>query len=337
MRRLGCLFLLIVLMAVAAGALGVWALGTSVGLIESSHVLRLVATGGVVLGVLLIVALARLLRSLATPVDALVEAAGHIEEGDYSARVDARGPRDLRTLARAFNAMSARLEETDRQRRAYLADVTHELRTPLAVIQGHLEAVLDGVYPADQEHLEPIIEQARTLDGLIEDLRTLTLVETGSLTLRREPLDLAVLINDTVAALRPGASRRAVEIRTEAPTDLPALEADPVRIRSVLANLLTNAIRHTPEGGVVTVRAAVDGPVLRVSVHDTGEGFPADLLPHIFERFVKGPGSEGSGLGLAIARDLIAAHGGTIEARNDPGGGAVIDFGLPLAGSSRAA
>src|SRR5205807_7603544 len=158
--------------------------------IEASHVARFVAIGGVILGLLLILGLARLVRSLATPVDALVEAAGHIEEGNFSARVEVRGPGDLRTLARAFNAMSARLEETDRQRRAYLADVTHELRTPLAVIQGHLEAVLDGVYPADREHLEPIIEQARTLDGLIEDLRTLTLVETGSLTLRREPVDL---------------------------------------------------------------------------------------------------------------------------------------------------
>jgi two-component system sensor histidine kinase BaeS len=225
--------------------------------------------------------------------------------------------------------MSARLEETDRRRRASLADISHELRTPLTVVQGQLEAVIDGVYPADAAHLAPILEQVRTLDGLIEDLRTLTLVETGGLTLRKEPVDLAVLVNDAAAALRTVASARRVELRTEIAADLPAVEADPVRIRSVLSNLLTNAIRHTPEGGLVTVTAAAEAGLLRVAVRDTGQGFPPDLLPHVFERFVKAPGSAGSGLGLSIAHDLVTAHGGTIAARNEAGG-AVVEFTLPL-------
>ena len=123
---------------------------------------------------------------------------------DFSARVPVRGPGDVRSLARAFNAMSARLEETDRQRRASLADITHELRTPLTVIQGQLEAVIDGVYPADAAHLAPILDQVRTLDGLIEDLRTLTLVDSGGLTLRREPVDMAVLVSGARRAAADG-------------------------------------------------------------------------------------------------------------------------------------
>jgi two-component system sensor histidine kinase BaeS len=333
-RGFGCLFVFVVLLAVAVGATGVWAVGTAVGFIESTHVGRLVAIGAVVVGGLLVLGGAGMVRSFARPVDELVDAAGRVEDGDYSARVDVRGPRDLRSLARAFNAMSARLEETDRQRRAYLADVTHELRTPLTVIQGQLEGVIDGVYPPDALHLTPILDQIRTLDGLIDDLRTLTLVETGGLTLRREALDVAVLITDTLTALRPTATAGGVELVTDLAKDLPVVEADPIRIRSVLSNLVTNAIRLTPDGGSVTVAATADGSRLHVAVHDTGQGFAPDLLPRAFERFVKGADSTGSGLGLAIARDLVSAHGGTIEARNETGG-AVVEFALPLAVPNR--
>jgi two-component system sensor histidine kinase BaeS len=225
--------------------------------------------------------------------------------------------------------MSARLEETDRQRRAYLADVTHELRTPLTVIQGQLEGVIDGVYPSDAAHLTPILEHVRTLDGLIEDLRTLTLVETGGLSLRREAVDMAVLITDAVAGLEPAAAARSVQLRTSFAGDLPVVDADPVRIRRVLSNLLANGIRHSAAGGTVTVVASAEPGWLRVAVRDTGQGFPPELLPHVFERFVKAPDSPGSGLGLSIARDLIVAHGGTISARNEAVG-AVVEFTLPL-------
>lgn len=329
MWRFGCLLSLVTLVAVAAGATGLWAVGTALGLIGSSGIGRLVAVGAVIVGFLLLLATVRLVRSFARPVGELVDAAGRVEDGDYSARVAVRGPRDLRSLARAFNAMSARLEATDRQRRADLADVTHELRTPLTVIQGQLEALVDGVHPPDAVHLASVLDQVHTLDGLIEDLRTLTLVETGGLTLHREPVDMAVLISATADSLSPAAAARGVDVRATSLRELPVVEADPVRIRSVLSNLATNAIRHTPPGGVVAITAALEPGWLMVAVRDSGEGFPPDLLPRVFERFVKGTTSTGSGLGLAIARDLVIAHGGTIVARNEAGGG-VVEFRLPL-------
>ncbi len=335
MRGFGCLFVLVVLLAVAAGGAGVWALATAFGFIDASHAGRVVATGGVVLGLVLLFGVVRLARAFARPVDDLVEAASRVEEGDYSARVTVKGPRDLRSLARAFNAMSARLEETDRQRRAYLADVTHELRTPLSVIQGQLEGVIDGIYAPDPERLRALLEQVQTLDGLIGDLRTLTLVETGGLALRREPVDVGVLVNGAVDALRATAATGRVDLRVDVGTGLPTLEADPVRLRSVLSNLLVNALRHTPPGGTVTAEVSADPAAVHVLVRDTGPGFPPDLLPHVFERFVRTPESSGSGLGLAIARDLVMAHGGTITARNEAGG-AVVAFSLPLAAEHRA-
>jgi signal transduction histidine kinase len=333
MRRVGCLFAFVVLLALGAGAALVWAVGTAVGAVSGGPYGHVGAPLAVVVGVLLIAGVARIIRSVARPVDELVDAARRVEDGDYSTRVAPRGPGDVRSLARAFNAMSARLEEVDRQRRASLADNSHELRTPLTVVQGQLEAVIDGVYPADAAHLAPILAQVHTLDRLIEDLRTLAQLDSGTLSLRREPVDLAVLVTDTVAGLTPSAVARGVTLMADVPAGLPVIEADPVRLRSVLSNLLTNAIRVTPAGGRVTIGTAVDaaaGSVL-VRVHDTGPGFSPELLPHVFERFVRAADSSGSGLGLAIARDLVTAHGGTIEARNEDRG-ATVEVRLPVAG-----
>ncbi len=333
-RRFGCLFVLLILFAASAGGFGLWTIGTSFGFIGAPEHIRILAAVGLVIGLLVVLSIGRAVGRMAAPVDELVGAAGSVESGDYSVRVAERGSSELRSLARAFNSMSARLQETDRLRRTYLADVTHELRTPLAVIQGQLEAVLDGVYPADASHLAPILEATRTLDGLIDDLRTLTLVETGSLTLDREPTDLALLVNDAIGSFRAAADLAKVTLTADLPIELPAVDVDPVRIRSVLSNLLANALRHTPEGGRVAVRARAEAGrtgFASVAVTDTGPGIPEKLLPRVFDRFVKGPGSEGSGLGLAIARDLVAAHGGTITARNEPGNGTTVEFSLPVA------
>lgn len=328
--QLGCLVVLLLFVASTIGAVGVWAIATTVGIVGSSEIGRAVAIGLLVLGIVGVLGIARRVRSFAAPLDELVEAAGRIQDGDYSVRVATRGPGGMRLLGHAFNDMSARLEATDRQRRTYLADVTHELRTPLSVIQGQLEAVLDGVYPADREHLEPLLAEARRLDALIEDLRTLTLVETGGLTLHREAVDLAVLVNDAVGSFQAAAKEAGIAVLATVPADLPVVEADPIRLRSVLTNLVANAVRHTPAGGSVRVAAASRPGVVQITVTDTGPGFPPDLLPRVFERFVKGTGSEGSGLGLAIARDLVVAHGGTISARNETGGGATVAFTLPV-------
>ena len=190
---------------------------------------------------------------------------------------------------------------------------------------------MDGVYPADREHLEPIVAEAKRLDGLIEDLRTLTLVETGGLSLHRESVDVAVLVNDVVASFRAAALEASIDVSAVVPADLPVVDADPIRLRSVVTNLLANALRHTPGGGSVRVTVTAPGAgLVRVAVTDTGPGFAPELLPKVFDRFVKGASSEGSGLGLAIARDLVVAHGGTISARNETGGGATVEFTLPV-------
>jgi len=236
----------------------------------------------------------------------------------------------MRRMARAFRAMSRRLEAAEARRRSFLAEVTHELRTPLTIIRGQAEGIADGVYPADQEHLAPILEATRTLELLTEDLRTLALSEAGALRLEPEPVDLAVLVNDVLASFRPAAEAAGVTISAEVPADLP-VEADPARVRGVLQNLLSNALRHTPAGGSITVAAGREGGSAEVSVRDTGEGIAPELLPRVFDRFVKAPGSPGSGLGLAIARDVVEAHGGAIRAESRPGAGTTIRFSLPLA------
>jgi signal transduction histidine kinase len=269
------------------------------------------------------------LRRMAEPLDDLVEAAGRVEAGDYSVRVAERGAGEARSLARAFNQMSARLEEGDARRRSFLADVAHELRTPLTVIQGGLEAVIDGVYPADVEHLAPLVDQAMALERLIDDLRTVALAEAGSLALERESVDPGTLVEESVAAFRGAAEAAGVALNVDATPGLPRIDVDPARIRQVLSNLLGNALRHTPAGGSVTVSVRSDKDGVSVEVRDTGSGIAPALLSTVFDRFVKEPGSPGSGLGLAIAKDLVEAHGGTITAESAPGRGTTIRFSLP--------
>jgi two-component system, OmpR family, sensor histidine kinase BaeS len=338
MWRFGCFFGLAIAFVTAAIALGVWLVAVALGLNAVSHPIRLFAVGALAVGFIAALFVGRAFRRFASPVGELVEAAGRIEEGDYGARVRERGPREVRTLVRAFNAMSARLEATDHERRTFVADVSHELRTPLSVIRGQVEAIAEGVYPADEEHLAPIQEATVALEQLVDDLRTLALTESGSLTLARESVDLAVLANESAASFRATADAAGVSLQVEASPDPPTVSADPARIRGVLGNLLANALRHTPAGGTVTLavrRSEALAPggsagQVDVAVTDTGSGISAELLPHVFDRFVKGEGSSGSGLGLAIARDLVAAHGGAIEAQSVPGGGTTIRFWLPV-------
>jgi len=242
-------------------------------------------------------------------------------------------PPPVRALARGFNTMAARLEADEAQRRTLLADVTHELRTPLTVVQGSVEAILDGVHPADETHLTAILEETRVLDRLIEDLRTLALSESGALSLHREPTDLAILATDAATSFAAAAAAAGVEIATNVADDLPLLEVDPVRIREVIGNLVANALRHTPPGGRIEIDARrVAGPAggrIEIAVRDTGSGIDPELLPHVFDRFARGSGSTGSGLGLSIARGLVELHGGTIEASARGGGGTRILIRLP--------
>jgi signal transduction histidine kinase len=227
--------------------------------------------------------------------------------------------------------MAERLQANDEQRRHLLAEVTHDLRTPLTIIQGNLEGILDGVYPRDDAQLGAILDETRLLSKLIDDLRLLALAEGGALPLRQEPADLAALIDEAAASFQPQAELGEVELVVETPPDLPELELDPVRIREVLTNLIANALRYTPPRGQVCIRCdREDGDRVVVSVSDTGPGIPAADLPHIFDRFYKSPDSPGAGLGLAIARNFVAAHGGEISASSEIGRGTTVRFTLPL-------
>jgi len=274
---------------------------------------------------------ARGLRRLVVPLGDLIEAAESVEAGNYRTRVRPRGPRELRALARAFNAMSERLETSEEQRRRLLADVTHELRTPLTIMQGNLEALLDGVYPPDASHLEPILDETRVLSRLVDDLRTLSLAEAGALTLHREPTDVARLLTDSVASFRAQADGAGVALVAVIDDALPAMDVDPVRMREVLSNLLSNALRYTPRGGSVRVSASTSDGRLRLSVRDTGPGIAAEALPHVFDRFYKSEESRGAGLGLAIAKSLVVAHGGEIEAASTLGQGTDMRITFPIA------
>jgi two-component system sensor histidine kinase BaeS len=311
--------------------IGVVLVGTAAGLIEAPPAIRFVAIAALVLFVFVIVRGGRRFQRMAVNLGEFVDAAGRIEAGDYGVQVAERGPRELRTLARAFNAMSARLAAADRNRRAFVADLTHELRTPLAIIRGQAEGIGDGVYPGDQAHVTPILDAAASLDTLVEALATMTLADVGSLTLKREAVDVPVLVTSSLAAFQSAADAAGVRLIADLEPDLPAIEADPARIRGVLGNLLSNAIRYTPSGGTVTASARRSGDSVAFAVRDTGHGIPDELRPRIFDRFVKGPGSPGSGLGLAIAKDVVTAHGGTINATSEPGKGTEIRFTLPVA------
>jgi two-component system sensor histidine kinase BaeS len=272
----------------------------------------------------------RLLRRTAAPVSDLMEATGRLAEGDYATRVRPYGSPEVRELAIAFNALAARLERNESERRTLIADVTHELRTPLSVIRGAAEGIADGVYPGDSAHLTPIVDQVEVIARLVDDLATLSSAEAGQLTLHREEITPGDLVEGAVAALRPSFEAAGVALHNNVPEALPVLDVDAFRMRQVLSNVLTNALRHTPSGGSVAVSADQNGDVVELRISDTGAGITADQLPHIFERFSKAPDSEGSGLGLAIARSIVQAHGGSITAKSVLGQGTTVVIVMPV-------
>jgi len=326
--RLSTLFLL--LLIAGAGCAGtLWLVGLLGSKLSLSGFLPWLALASLIL---VLFALVASMRGVAWPLTDLIDIAGRVEAGDYSAQVRERGPRGFRTLARALNSMTERLRANEALRRNLLADVTHELRTPLAVIQGNLEGMLDGVYPADAGHIGPILEETHVLSRLIDDLRTLSLAESGALELHRELTDLGVLACDVAASFRAQSASGGIALEVDVPKDMPLLEIDPVRIREVLANLTDNSLRHTAPGGLVRISALLDEPGRRVtvSVTDNGAGIAPGDLPYIFDRFYKSRDSRGSGLGLAIAKNLVAAHGGEIHAESALRVGTTIRFSLPL-------
>src|SRR5438105_10542606 len=282
-RWIGCFVLAVLLVALLAGGFIGAILGRE-GWQGYSHPSFPFFLVPILVVVLIAIAVGGGVRRMTRPMNNLIDAARRIESGDYSAQVPEWGSQDIRSVARAFNAMSARLKAMDEQRRSFMADVTHELRTPLSVIRGQAEAISDGVYPADAEHLAPILDATQTLDRLVEDLRTLVLTDAGNLVLHKEPTDLGALIHDTVESFRPQAESAGISLATEIAEKTPTVEVDPARIRQVIGNLLSNAIRHTPKGGSVKVSVGSSGDQLVTTVTDTAPVVPPDPPPHDFER-----------------------------------------------------
>lgn len=273
----------------------------------------------------------RSLRVTAEPIGAVMAAAERVADGDYSARVDPHGSPDVQSLMATFNAMTERLEMNEQQRRMLLADIAHELRNPLAIIRGKVEGVIDGVYSPTEGELQPLIEEIGHMTRLLDDLQTLSLAESGALSLRPEPVCLTSFVSDAANACRSRIEAAGIRLEIDARGD-GEIDADPLRLRQVLENIVGNAIRHTQAGGVIRIQSTVGEHTARIDIMDTGSGIEPDILPHIFDRFTKAADSGGSGLGLAIARRLVEAHGGRITAWSQVGVGTRITIALPVDG-----
>jgi two-component system OmpR family sensor kinase len=313
--------------------------------VNRAVLLAALAAGGVAL-----VLAAVLVRQIIAPLGKLRLAAHAITQGDLTQRVSISSQDEIGEVAAAFNQMAAALERNERLRRDMMADVAHELRTPLTVIQGQVEALLDGVFPLTPDQLMPIHDETLLLARLVADLRELALAEAGQLAVEHRPVDVSELAERVAAAVEPAAADKGVTLTTSVAPNLPTVSADADRLRQVLHNLLANALRYTPAGGRITVAVGLMQPEeqessgeplpphspapLLVSVADTGPGIPAEDLPYVFDRFYRADKSRsraggGSGLGLAIARSIVEAHGGRIWAESRPGQGTRIAFTLP--------
>jgi len=276
-------------------------------------------------------------RRVLSPVKALINATRQFGKGDFSRRVEYKDKGELGELAQSFNSMADNLERNERLRRNMVADVAHELRTPLSNLKGYLEAINDGVVKPDEETIRSLSDEATTLSRLVNDLQDLSLADAGEIKLDRQPADIAALVREAAAAVQAKGVARGLTITNDLPDALPAVNIDAHRIKQVMLNLLDNAIAHTEKGGHIILRARQQGGIIYISVTDTGEGIPEDELPFIFERFYRVDKSRaratgGSGLGLTIAKRLVEAHGGKIEVNSRPGHGSSFTFSIPISG-----
>jgi len=271
-----------------------------------------------------------------SPIGVLAGAARRLGHGDLSQRVRLQGEGEVASLAEAFNSMAADLEYAEQLRRNMVADVAHELRTPLSNIRGYLEAMRDGIIEPDAAAMRSLNEEASLLSRLVNELQELSLAEAGELKLVYQAEDITKLVNQAVLPWQRQVAAKEISLSLDLPDDLPLVTIDWQRVNEVLHNLLENAVAHTPKGGAIKVTASARGKWLEVSVSDTGEGIPAEDLPHIFERFYRVDKSRaratgGSGLGLTIARRLVEAHGGRITVESKLGKGSRFSFTLPVA------
>jgi signal transduction histidine kinase len=281
-----------------------------------------------------------LARGMTQPLRDMASAARRMETGDYTTRVHTRSRDEVGQLAAAFNRMSAELQNLEQSRRDLVANVSHELKTPIAAIRAHLENLLDGVEHPDRQTLQVMLSQTERLSRLIEQLLELSRLESGELPLQREDVPLAPLVTQVLSEIDVARSDSGVAVESELPEDLPAVDADRERVHQVLYNLLDNAVRFTPSGGAVTVSAQRHNGSVEVQVADTGMGIPSEHLPRLFERFYRADPARsredgGTGIGLAIARSVVEAHGGHIRAESELGKGSVFTFDLPVASAAK--
>ncbi len=276
-------------------------------------------------------------RNLSAPLQRLADAARAVARRDFSQRVTVGGSAEVAQVSNAFNDMAAALEQAEQLRRNLMADVAHELRTPLSVLQGNLQAILDGVYPLDETEIAHLFDETRLLSRLVDDLRELALAEAGKLDLSLQPTAVGQLLQSTAEQFAPAFGAQQLEWITQIPDALPMVMADPGRVAQIVRNLLVNALRHTPSGGSITVTASRCGDAVQITVADTGEGIaPADL-GRVFDRFWRADPSRsrqanqdrGSGLGLSIAQGLVQAQGGRIWVESIQGEGSAFHFTLP--------
>jgi len=281
-------------------------------------------------------------RRVVVPIRAMLKASQRIADGHYDERLSLPATKrpvdldELGQLALSFDQMAAALESTETRRRELIGDVAHELRTPLASIQGYMEGLMDGVVPADPATYERVHLEAQRLQRLVADLQQLSRVEAGVVALDLRPVPVERLVGAAVARLGRQFEEKGVALTTELPADLPSVRADEERTAQVLLNLLGNALQYTPEGGSVRLWARQENNLVHLVIQDTGVGIPAEHLPHLFERFYRVDRSRsraggGTGIGLTIAKHLVENQGGSIWAESAGSGlGSTFHFTLPV-------
>lgn len=274
-------------------------------------------------------------RSISAPIARLAQAAQRIGSGDLNHRVNVVGSQEITDLAQSFNKMATDLQQAEQLRRNLMADVSHELNTPLTVLEGHLRAALDHVYELDEAEIANLYGQTRHLILLVKDLRELAQAESQQLPLNKQTTDLVMLIDETLQMFEPVAEEKEVKITSALGDNLPTVTVDTLRVRQVLDNLIANALRHTPQGGQITIRAITTPDGVQLIVQDNGEGISPEHLPHVFDRFYRTDRSRsretgGTGLGLAVVKALVELHGGQVQVESQGlGQGASFIITLP--------
>lgn len=291
---------------------------------------------GFLAGALSIVLGIVLSRTLSAPLATLAQAAHRFAARDWEQRVPVRGAQEIAEVSTAFNKMADELQRQEMTRRSMIADIAHELRTPLTVMQGNLRAMLDDVYPLERGEIATLYDETRLLARLVDDLRELAMADAGQLPLNLADINLRQVLENAAANFAIAADAQGAQVEILPLEKLPRVRADSGRVAQVLRNLLANALRHTPEGGTITLAAQPQEKFVRVTVRDTGEGIASADIPHIFERFYRADksrarGTGGTGLGLAIAKAWIEAMGGQIGVESELGRGSTFWFTLPRA------